>query len=200
MIRPLHISQEHLTIKMSANKSFSSETSERYARALFELSKESNELEKTEKNISDFKLLYYGSDEIKNFVKDPSKSIIQQNEVVNFIGEKLEFSKNLKSFFLLLIKKRRIFFINKILESFLKLCAKKRGELKASLISSRELSKSELDRISKDLSDTMGSTLKFDYKVDKDLIGGLKLQLGSFMIDTSIKNKLKKYQQMMIEN
>ena len=41
---------------MSANKSFSSETSERYARALFELSKESNELEKTEKNISDFKL------------------------------------------------------------------------------------------------------------------------------------------------
>jgi|TARA_A100001015_G_scaffold321019_1_gene449659 F-type H+-transporting ATPase subunit delta len=185
---------------MSANKSFSSETSERYARALFELSKESNELEKTEKNISNFKLLYYGSDEIKNFVKDPSKSIIQQNEVVNFIGEKLEFSKNLKSFFLLLVKKRRIFFINKILESFLKLCAKNRGELKASLISSRELSKSELDRISKDLSDTMGSTLKFDYKVDKDLIGGLKLQLGSFMIDTSIKNKLKKYEQMMIEN
>ena len=185
---------------MSANKSFSSETSERYARALFELSKESNELEKTEKNISDFKLLYYGSDEIKNFVKDPSKSIIQQNEVVNFIGEKLEFSKNLKSFFLLLVKKRRIFFIIKILESFLKLCAKNRGELKASLISSRELSKSELDRISKDLSDTMGSTLKFDYKVDKDLIGGLKLQLGSFMIDTSIKNKLKKYEQMMIEN
>ena len=185
---------------MSVNKSFSSETSERYARALFELSKESNELEKTEKNISNFKLLYYGSDEIRNFVKDPSKSIIQQNEVVNFIGEKLEFSKNLKSFFLLLVKKRRIFFIIKILESFLKLCAKNRGELKASLISSRELSKSELDRISKDLSDTMGSTLKFDYKVDKDLIGGLKLQLGSFMIDTSIKNKLKKYEKMMIEN
>ena len=185
---------------MSVNKSFSSETSERYARALFELSKESNELEKTEKNISNFKLLYYGSDEIRNFVKDPSKSIIQQNEVVNFIGEKLEFSKNLKNFFLLLVKKRRIFFVKKILESFLKLCAKKRGELKASLISSRELSKSELDRISKDLSDTMGSTLKFDYKVDKDLIGGLKLQLGSFMIDTSIKNKLKKYEKMMIEN
>ena len=46
----------------------------------------------------------------------------------------------------------------------------------------------------------MGSNLKFDYKVDKDLIGGLKLQLGSFMIDTSIRNKLKKYEQLMIEN
>ena len=46
----------------------------------------------------------------------------------------------------------------------------------------------------------MGSTIKFDYKVDPSLIGGLKLQLGSFMIDTSIKNKLKKYEQRMLEN
>ena len=46
----------------------------------------------------------------------------------------------------------------------------------------------------------MGSTIKFDYKVDKELVGGLKLQLGSFMIDTSIKNKLKKYEKAMLEN
>ena len=57
-----------------------------------------------------------------------------------------------------------------------------------------------LEIISKDLSASMGSTVKFDYKVDKELIGGLKLQLGSFMVDTSIKNKLKKYEQQMIEN
>ena len=46
----------------------------------------------------------------------------------------------------------------------------------------------------------MGSSLNFDYKVDKELIGGLKLQLGSFMIDTSIKNKLKNYEKALLEN
>ena len=46
----------------------------------------------------------------------------------------------------------------------------------------------------------MGSNLKLIIKLDKELIGGLKLQLGSFMIDTSIKNKLKKYEQAMLEN
>ena len=46
----------------------------------------------------------------------------------------------------------------------------------------------------------MDSSIKFDYKVDEKLIGGLKLQLGSFMIDTSIKNKLKKYEQTMLED
>ena len=90
--------------------------------------------------------------------------------------------------------------MNKISESFLKLCSKKRGEITASLISSKELSQSELDKITKDLSEAMGSSLKFDYKLDQELIGGLKLQLGSFMIDTSIKNKLKKYEKIMIES
>ena len=57
----------------------------------------------------------------------------------------------------------------------------------------------DLEKISQELSDTMSSTLKIELKVDKELIGGFKLQLGSFMIDTTIKNKLKKYEQLMLE-
>ena len=185
---------------MSTNKSFSTETSERYSRALFEVSKESNELDKVESDIKNFQSLIKSSLEIKNFLKDPTKSINHQNDVLTFLSNELKFSKNLKNFFFLLIEKRRIFFIEKISESFLKLCSRKRGEIKASLISSKELSNLELDKISKDLSSSMGSTIKFDYKLDKDLIGGLKLQLGSVMIDTSIKNKLKKYEQTLLEN
>ena len=185
---------------MSANKSFSTETSERYSRALFEISKETAELGKVENDIKNFQLLIDSSIELKNFLKDPTQAISQQNKAINLLANHLSFSKNLKNFFLLLIEKRRIFFIKKIFESFMKLCSKKRGEIRASLISSKDLSQLELDNISKDLSDSMGSILKFDYKVDKKLIGGLKLQLGSIMIDTSIKSKLKKYEQALIEN
>ena len=184
---------------MSTNKSFSTETSERYSRALFEVSQEASELDKVETVIKNFQSLFNSNKDIKNFIKDPTQNITQQYKVINLIGDKLGFSKNLKNFFLLLIEKRRIFFIQKISENFLKLCSLKRGEIKASLISSKELSNVELDRISKDLSNSMGSSIIFDYKVDKELIGGLKLQLGSFMIDTSIKNKLKKYEKAMLE-
>ena len=185
---------------MSTNKSFSSETSERYSRALFEVANETNELDKIENDVRNFQSLFNSSSEIKNFIQNPTQSKNTQNNVINLLAEKLGFSKNLKNFFLLLIEKRRIFFVKKISESFLRLCSKKRGEIKASLISSKELSPTELDEISKDLSKSMKSIIKLDYKVDKDLIGGLKLQLGSFMIDTSIKNKLKKYEQAMLEN
>ena len=100
----------------------------------------------------------------------------------------------------LLIQKRRIFFVEKIIDSFLKLCSQKRGEVEASLVSSKELSETEIENISKDLSSSMGSIIKFNYKVDEELIGGFKIQLGSFMIDTSIKNKLNKYKQEMLES
>ena len=185
---------------MSKNKSFSSETSERYSRALFEVTKEVNDLEKTERDLKNFQSLVDSTLEIKNFIHNPTQSKENQNQVINLIAEKLNFSKNLKNFMFLLIEKRRIFFVRKIINSFLKLCSQKRGEVKASLISSKELSVTEIESISKELSSSMGSTIKFDYKVDKELIGGLKLQLGSFMIDTSIKNKLKIYEQKMLEN
>ncbi len=185
---------------MSVNKSFSTEASERYSRALFEISEESGELNKIEMDIKNFKNLINSNLEIKNFFKDPTQSISQQNKAINLFATKLNFSKNLKNFLLLLVEKRRIFFVNKIFESFLKLCSRKRGEVNASLISSKELLPSELEKISKELSASMGLNLKFDFKVDKELIGGLKLQLGSIMIDTSIKNKLKKYEQAMLED
>ena len=70
------------------------------------------------------------------------------------------------------------------------------------LISSSSVGDNSLDEINEirvDLSKSMVSNLIFDYKVDEKLIGGLKLQLGSFMIDTSIKNKLNKYEKLMLE-
>ena len=185
---------------MSTNINFSAETSERYSRALFEVAKESNELDKIEIDIKNFLILFNNSVDLKNFIQNPTQTIETQSNVINLLSEKLSFSKNLKNFFLLLIKKRRFFFVKKITDNFLRLCSKKRGEIKASIISSKELSTDELANISKDLSSSIGSTIKFEYKVDQDLIGGLKLQMGSFMIDTSLKNKLKKYEQKLVEN
>ena len=52
---------------MNVNKSFSTETSERYSRALFEVANEANELDKTEKDVKSFQSLFNSNSEIKNF-------------------------------------------------------------------------------------------------------------------------------------
>ena len=83
---------------MSANKSFSTETSERYSRALFEVAKESNELDKIESDVKIFQSLLENSIELNNFIVNPTRSTSNQSEVFNFLSEKLNFSNNLKNF------------------------------------------------------------------------------------------------------
>jgi len=184
---------------VSSNKSFSSETANRYALALYELAKENSELEIIEKDINEFLAIYNTSEDLKNFIKNPTQSQSNQLEILKKISIEMSLSKIIKSFLSVLVTKRRIFFLNTIFLNFLSLVSKKRGELKASLISSKKLTNEELKNLSTELSQAMGTTVAFDYKVDETLIGGLKMQIGSLMIDTSIKNKLKKYEQIMLE-
>ena len=79
------------------------------------------------------------------------------------------------------------------------MASKKRGELKAQLISSKSLTSDELKNLNSEISKVLGNVVSFDYKVDESLVGGLKMQIGSLMVDTSLKNKLNKYKQIMLE-
>ena len=111
---------------MSANKSFSNETSERYSRALFEVAKEAGDLEKVETDIKDFKSLLENSPELENFFSNPTQSINNQNNVNNLLSEKLSFSKDLKNFFSILIEKKTNIFRIKNRRQFLKIMFKKK--------------------------------------------------------------------------
>ena len=184
---------------MSNTKSFSSETSDRYALALYEIGKENNDLQKLSKNLTLVKSLYDTNTDFVSFVKNPTYLKNQQNEIVNSLSDLMKFDLNLKNFLLLLIKKSRLFYLRKIIDSFFKLLSKDKNEIDASLTSAKKLDDNEINNINTELAQALKSTIKFKYKVDESLIGGLKIQLGSLMIDTSIKNKLKKYEKAMME-
>ena len=98
-----------------------------------------------------------------------------------------------------LIQKRRFFFIDRILKSFIETCSSKRGELKAELRSAKNLSSEEITKITELLTENFSSKIKLNYQYDESLIGGLIVQVGSTMIDTSIKNKLQQIENRMIE-
>ena len=78
-------------------------------------------------------------------------------------------------------------------------CSFKRGEVNAKLISAKELKDDEVEKIKKELFSKFGSKINLDCKVDKELISGIIIQVGSIMIDNSIKNKLKQIKSQMIE-
>ena len=70
---------------MSTNKSFSTETSERYSRALFEVSRDAGELEKNETDIKNFQSLHASSFELENFIENPTHTIETQNKILSLL-------------------------------------------------------------------------------------------------------------------
>ena len=78
----------------------------------------------------------------------------------------MKLNKTLSNFLQFLIKKRRIYFLDKILEKFIKLTSEKKGEIKAVLISSKNLSEEERNNINQEISKAIKSKLDFTYKTD----------------------------------
>ena len=184
---------------MSSKSTFSNYTSKSYALALYELSKENSELDKVEDRMKSLNKLLKTSFDFKEMISSPTVSKEEKRNVLFSIAEKNNFSKTLKNFLGFIAIKNRLFFLDKIINSFLNLVSNNKGELKAKLISSKKLSLEEKKKIQSKLSKDFKSPLDIDYEYDPDLIAGLIIQVGSVMVDTSIKTKLKKLEKNMIE-
>jgi len=184
---------------LSKNKGFSLTSADRYSLALYELATENNNLKQVEDQSLSILNLISTSKDFFNLIKDPTSNQDDLLKVVNAISNNNKFENLLKNFLSFLIIKRRFFYVEQILKSFIETCSKKRGELKAELKSAKELSSDEITKITDDLTENFSSKIKLNYKHDKSLIGGLVVQVGSTMVDTSIKNKLQQIENRMIE-
>ena len=191
--------RQYIGIKLSKNTGFSITSAKRYSLALFELAEENNLLSQIEDHSLSMLNLINQSNDFYNLIKDPTINQEDLSKVINIIVEKNKFNTLFKNFLNFLIQKRRFFFIESILESFIETCSIKRGELKAELKSAKNLSSDEITKITELLTKNFSSKIKLNYKYDKSLIGGLVLQVGSTMVDTSIKNKLQQIENRMIE-
>ncbi len=183
---------------MSKQNSFSETTVGRYSLALYELSEEYNSLDQIEKQSKALIGLMSESIEFSYFIKNPTNAKKEQQDIIFKICKKFEVNQLLTKFMCFLIDKRRFFYIDKILKNFLDICSNKRGEVKAELTVAKNMSQDEVNNIKNDLAKSFDAKIKLNFKTDSSLIGGLILQVGSVMIDTSIKNKLQKIEKQML--
>ena len=184
---------------MTKNRGFSDTSAGRYSLALYELADESNLITQIEKNSNSFLNLILINKDFNNLIKDPTINPDVLTKIITTISENSKLEILFKNFLKFLVLKRRFFYIEQILNSFIEVCSKKRGELKAIIKSAKELNQEEINKIAEQLSSNFKSKIKLNYNHDQSLIGGLVIQVGSIMIDTSIKNKLQQIEKRMVE-
>ena len=184
---------------MSSKSTFSNSTSESYAVALYDLAKENAEIEKVEQGLKGLQVLLNENKDFKEMILSPTVKKEDKKNVIFLIADKNNFSQTLKKFLGFVALKNRLFFLEKIIKSFMDLILNKKGELIAELTSSKKLSNDEKQKIQQELSTDFQSPININYKHEPELIGGLIIQIGSIMVDTSIRTKLKKLEKNLME-
>ena len=170
-----------------------------YSQALFELASENYVLLEVEEQAIAILKLIKDSLEFSDLIKNPTTKNNELIKVMEAIADQNNFNGLLKRFISFLIQKRRFFYVEKILNDYLEVCSRSRGEIKAEIQTAKELNEKDISKVKGELAENFGSNIKLNYKHDPSLIGGLVLKVGSTMVDTSIKNKLQQIEKKMIE-
>jgi F-type H+-transporting ATPase subunit delta len=176
-----------------------STVAERYAGALFDLARESNSVESIEHALDKFLGLLRDSDDLRRFVLSPMFSTADQEQGLSAILKPIGITGLARDFLLVLAKNRRLFAVENVIKAYKSLCAKARGEVEAEVISAAPLTDAQTQDLTDTLRQKLGKTPRLITMVDPKLLGGLIIRVGSQMIDTSLRTKLKNLEKVMKE-
>ena len=162
-----------------------------YAEALLDLAKSNDSLKDTTNDINIVSQFLANSSDLKKFLGNPLITRESKKNVVkDIIGEQIG-SSTLK-FLLLLVDRNRIQVLDSIALKFLELSYKQESIEIAKITSSVQLSADQQKSIAEKLKVITGAKqIKLALKIDASLIGGFTIEIGSQMIDTSIRGQLR---------
>ncbi len=164
----------------------------RYVNALFELCSEKNILNKVVNDFEMLRNLIKNNEEIQILISSPTIGKSFQTKALIDILKKAKADKITINFCGVLSKNRRIFILEKMVKDFLKEVSRRAGEINIEVLSTYELSVSEQEKLKQEITNKIGGKkISLLTQIDKSLIGGIIIKIGSKMIDNSIKTKLK---------
>ena len=170
---------------------------ERYAGALYELADEAKNLDQVADDLRGLKALLADSDDFRRLVRSPVIKRDEQERAVAAVSAQAGCQPITGNFLRLVARNRRLFALGDMIEAFLSILASRRGEVKARVTAARILSDDQIARLETALRNVAGAKVSLEIFIDQSLLGGLVVQLGSRMYDSSLRTKLQRLQSAM---
>jgi F-type H+-transporting ATPase subunit delta len=168
------------------------EVAQPYAQALLSIAQSKNATEEIGADVRAVLGLFSGSQELAAFLDNP---FIQPEDkkalLTRVLGEQA--NSYLRNFLLLLVDKRRIGFLKPILQQYLALLRQLNQTVLAEVISAVPLTETQQQQVrDKVLSITKAREVELETKIDRDIIGGVIIKVGSQVIDSSLRGQLRR--------
>jgi F-type H+-transporting ATPase subunit delta len=166
--------------------------SDRYASALYDLAAEKKLVDPVLEDLSNLKNILKDNKELSLVVKSPLITSIDKLNIFESLLKKINANELTSTFLKVIEKNKRFSNLASIITQFMNINSQKRGDVLADITSADELNDDQKNNITNQLKSILGDKLSLSFDVDKNIMGGLIVKVGSKMIDTSLANKINK--------
>jgi F-type H+-transporting ATPase subunit delta len=161
---------------------------DKYATALFELAKEQDKCLTLENSVKELTEVMNTNPDFKKLLSHPDIDPEKKLEVIKSVFDDLD--GDLEGFISLVFTRGRGNIIQGIFDSFVALTRQYRNVASADIVSAAPLTDEQLSRLVEVLERKLGKTVETKVSVDKTLLGGLKVTVCGYMIDSTVKSRL----------
>lgn len=169
----------------------------RYATALIETAETAKALDSVEKDMAQLASMLAQSADLTSLIASPLYNREQQTLALQSLAKTAGFDQITINFIGVLAHNRRLSALAVIFKAFTAELSKRRGEVRAQVASAFPLTPEQERMLQDSLKKSLGFNVQLDLSVDRSLLGGMVVTVGSRMIDDSVKGKLERLKHIM---
>ncbi len=168
---------------------FEHQVPKRYAQALFNAAKAQNKVDEISEELTAIRNAISTDDSLIDFLTAPQVTDEAKFELIDSVF-KGQFSELVYSFIKLTVDKRRAQYIRSIIETYTFLVEEEKGILRARVTTAVPLELDLRDKLRKKLESITGKEIRIYPDVDKNIIGGVIINMNNRVVDDSVRDKL----------
>ena len=169
----------------------------RYAKALWALASQESRLEPVGQELLRFERVLADEPELRSALLLPWTTAATKRAVVVAVSERLELSTLVRNFLALVAQRRRMTLLAEIREAYQVLVDEAAGRVRARVRSAAPLSDAQRTALRERLGRRLGKTVLLDTAVDPSLLGGFVAEVGSRLLDMSLRGQLARLRERL---
>lgn len=169
-----------------------SEVAAPYAQALLSIAQSKDKMDELSQLAAELLKLLKESDTLSEFLANPiTANDAKKGVLAKILGD--DTNPHMRNFLMLLVDRGRIYLLEPILQQFQARVRELKQTVLAEVISAVELSNEQRETVrQKVMGMTQAKSVELESRVDPDLIGGVIIQIGSKVLDASVRGQLRR--------
>jgi F-type H+-transporting ATPase subunit delta len=148
--------------------------------------------------LTDFLATWDGSPELREFFENPAIPALQKVEILDKLNARLKLQKELRNLIAVLISNGRISNVKEVAVSYRSLLQQQLGIRPAEIVTARELDAKEREALVAEIAKLAGSKINASFTIDKSILGGTVVRVGSTVYDGSVRGRLERLKEALI--